>query len=80
MESFFVTDKNIRGKHVGTTLINNYSTELKNNGCKHIYVYTDESCNFGFYEHYGFVIVNQREHDLFNYKNKFFVYEKELVS
>lgn len=77
---FFVIDKNIRGKHVGTTLINNYSIELKNNGCKHIFVYTDESCNFGFYEHYGFVRVNKREHDLFNYKNKFFVYEKELVS
>lgn len=73
---FFVTDAAVRGQHVGAELYRRLSEEFKKNGCKQIYVYTDESCNFGFYEHQGFVRVNEREHAIFDHRFQLYVYEK----
>lgn len=76
---FFVTDSSVRGKHIGTTLYQNLLKELRKHNCKNIFVYTDESCNFGFYEHQGFLRVNQRLHNMYENKMEFYLYEKELL-
>lgn len=75
---FFVTDSNYRDQHIGTTLLHQFFKECTINNCKLIYVYTDATCNYGFYEHQGFIRVNQRMHSVHNYQFEFYVYEKEL--
>ncbi len=76
---FFVTDTAVRGKHIGTTLYNSLVDEFKKYNCKNIFVYTDASCNFGFYEHQGFVRVNKRIHAVHEHKMEFYVYDKEFI-
>lgn len=73
---FFVTDVAHRGEHVGTKLYNCLIEDFKQHNCKNFYVYTDASCNFGFYEHQGFIRMNKRLHEVNNYKLEFYVYEK----
>lgn len=76
---FFVTDSAVRGEHVGTMLYQSLLAEFKKYSCRSIFVYTDASCNFGFYEHQGFVRVNYRLHTVHEHKMEFYVYEKEFV-
>lgn len=76
---FFVTDSAVRGKHIGTTLYHSLLDEFKKYNCKNIFVYTDASCNFGFYEHQGFVRINKRIHAVHDHKMEFYVYDTELV-
>lgn len=75
---FFVTDSTIRGKHVGTNLYESLMKRCRENNCNNIYVYTDSTCNFGFYEHQGFVKVNEKDHSVYNRNFKFYLYEKEI--
>lgn len=75
---FFVTDKNVRGHHVGSTLYKGFVKECLLHDCTNIFVYTDATCNFGFYEHQGFTRVNQRLHSVYDHQFEFYVYEKEL--
>ncbi|MFW5779930.1 MAG: GNAT family N-acetyltransferase [Bacillota bacterium] len=51
---FFIVHSKARGKSIGKTLWQNYKKFCKENGVKKIYVYTDDKCNFGFYDHNGF--------------------------
>ncbi|WP_052447312.1 GNAT family N-acetyltransferase [Clostridium polynesiense] len=76
---FFVTDEAIRGQHVGTGLYRSLVEEFKANSSKLIYVYTDDSCNYGFYEHQGFKRINERKQVVYNHHFQFYVYEKELI-
>lgn len=51
---FFIVHENSRGHGVGKTLLNNYLEFCKKNAVKNLYLYTDDNCNFGFYDHNGF--------------------------
>lgn len=77
---FFVTDSAVRGKHIGTALYQALLEEFRKYHCKNIFVYTDASCNFGFYEHQGFKRVNNRTHTVYGHKMEFYVYEMELLN
>ncbi|MCQ2056492.1 MAG: GNAT family N-acetyltransferase [archaeon] len=46
---FFVTSPNVRG--IGSLLLSEF--RRRNNG-KIVFLYTDEGCNYGFYDHVGF--------------------------
>lgn len=75
---FFVIDASVRGQHVGAQLYQQFLQECQANHCQNIYVYTDETCNFGFYEHQGFRRMNQRLHEIQQHRFQMFVYENEL--
>jgi ribosomal protein S18 acetylase RimI-like enzyme len=54
--TFFVVDKEQRGKGIGRSLMDHYIVYARQKGAKRIMVYTsDPGCNWAFYEKYGFV-------------------------
>ena len=55
---FFVAEKS-RGTGLGKTLMNRYVEHCRINNIKSIILITDEGCNYGFYEYYGYERVNQ---------------------
>lgn len=52
--TLFAVNESCRGLGVGTKLFSELSEYLKAKNIKHIYLYTDTTCNYGFYEHKGF--------------------------
>lgn len=57
---FFAVSSEYRGLHVGSHLMNylfDYFNEQKVNS---IYVYTDTTCNYGYYDHRGFVLRGEK--------------------
>lgn len=52
--TLFAVDENCRGYGVGKTLLSGLFEYLKKQEVKRIYLYTDTTCNYGFYEHKGF--------------------------
>lgn len=51
---FFVVSEKARGQRIGKKLWNELLAYFEENQAKSIYVYTDSSCNFGFYDYNGF--------------------------
>ena len=56
----FIVSKESRGLGVGKRLLSNLLKHMKDNNVKLLYVYTDSECNYGFYEHLGFELFNQK--------------------
>lgn len=52
--TLFAVSKECRGLGVGKTLLQNLHSYLKENGVERIYLYTDSTCNYGFYDSQGF--------------------------
>lgn len=50
---FFALNENCRGTGIGKTLFTKAVGYLKEVQAKNFYLYTDSSCNYGFYEHQG---------------------------
>lgn len=80
--SLFAVDSSCRGKGIGKQLFNAALEYLKEQKLNEFYLFTDTSCNYGFYEHQGLVRRCEREH-LFNIKNQqakmnFFIYDYQL--
>ena len=63
--SLFFIDESCRGYGVGKQLMNNYIEYCKNNNVKNVILLTDAGCNYGFYDHYGFLRINQIHSDYF---------------
>lgn len=80
--ALFAVDSKMRGKGVGKELFNSalsYMDEVKMND---FYLFTDTSCNFGFYEHQGMKRRVEKDHT-FNIdgqesKMHFYIYDYEL--
>lgn len=51
----FVVDGEYRGRGIGQSLMNRFTTHLKQKNKKTLYVYTNIECNWPFYEKYGFI-------------------------
>lgn len=51
--AFFALDKKCRGLGIGKVLFQKMVERLKETGVENFYLFTDTSCNFGFYEHQG---------------------------
>ena len=58
--TLFAVEKECRGTGVGKTLLNRLMRYLKKRNVKKIYLYTDTTCNYGFYEHQGFKRMEQQ--------------------
>lgn len=52
---FFVLSEDCRGAGVGKALFARLLDYMKSQGIEDFYLYTDTSCNYGFYEHQGMV-------------------------
>lgn len=52
--TLFAVREICRGFGVGKKLLNGLLQYLRNQGTRRIYLYTDNTCNTGFYEHQGF--------------------------
>ncbi len=60
----FFIEENTRGMGLGKNLMNRYISHCKKNSIKSVILMTDEGCNYGFYEHYGFKQINKCHNDL----------------
>lgn len=80
--ALFVISPDCRGKGVGKQLYQRFLQYLKNEHLNSFYLYTDTSCNYGFYEHQGMVRRCEKEH-IFTVNQKrskmtFFIYDCEI--
>ncbi|EZH64867.1 GNAT family acetyltransferase [Bacillaceae bacterium JMAK1] len=76
---FFAVSEQARGKKVGKKLLNELFAYFTETNTKKIYVYTDTMSNYGFYDHNGFVYLDE-EVTVFDlpdgsFKNRNFMYE-----
>lgn len=53
--AFFVLSEECRGTGIGKALFQRLLDYMKSQNIDHFYLYTDSSCNYGFYEHQGMV-------------------------
>lgn len=79
---FFAVSEKARGKKVGKKLLNELVSYFRETKANKIYVYTDTRSNYGFYDHNGFVRLDE-EVTLFNlpegkFENTNFIYEYNL--
>ena len=77
--ALFAIDTSCRGKGIGKKLFNSALEYLKEQNLNEFYLFTDTSCNYGFYEHQGMVRRCEQEH-IFNIKGQqakmyFFIYD-----
>ena len=78
--TFFAVDSEFRGRGVGKVLFQNIKTYMKHEEIQNYYLFTDTSCNFGFYEHQGMNRCREHTH-IFTVRSrpakmKFFLFEQ----
>lgn len=77
--TLFAVDESCRGAGVGKTLLFGLLKYLEAKETKRIYLYTDTTCNYGFYEHMGFKRLEEEEITLKRdgkmFKMKVFLYD-----
>lgn len=75
--AFFVLRDDQRGKGIGKELFNRVVNYMKARKITNFYLYTDCTCNFGFYEHQGMKRLGEKIFDLKPHTDKtmdFFIY------
>lgn len=77
--SLFVVSSSCRGKGIGKMLFQAALEYMKQEHLKEFYLFTDTSCNYGFYEHQGMKRRSEKEHT-FQIKGQqatmhFFIYD-----
>lgn len=80
--ALFAISPEHQGKGIGKILFNNAIDYMKNQNIKNFYLFTDTSCNYKFYEHFGLTRKAEQK-NLFNMKNQtktmtFFIYDFDL--
>ena len=79
--AFFAVRSDQRGTGIGKELFNKLLDYLKSQSIRNFYLYTDNTCNFGFYEHQGMKRIGEQEFNLQPYSNEdvqFFLYGYNL--
>lgn len=77
--TLFAVDTSCQGKGVGKNLFNSALEYLNKQRINEFYLFTDTSCNYGFYEHQGMIRRCEQEH-IFNIKGQqakmnFYIYD-----
>lgn len=80
--ALFAVDASCRGKGIGKKLFQSAMNYINDEKLKEFYLFTDTSCNYGFYEHQGMVRRCEKEH-VFNIegqtaKMNFFIYDYNI--
>lgn len=82
--ALFAVDPSCRGKGIGTMLFQSFLDYLREHHLDSFYLYTDTSCNYGFYEHQGMKRRCEKSKSFHikgqNAKMHFFIYDKHLSS
>lgn len=76
--SFFAVNEARRGTGLGKALFRELLDYMKNQKINDFYLYTDSSCNYGFYEHQGMVRCGEKVYSVpINIENemRFYLYE-----
>lgn len=60
--AFFAISKNCRGKGIGKALFQSVVDYMQSQKIHNFYLFTDTSCNYGFYEHHGMKRQQQKKH------------------
>ena len=60
--AFFAISQNCRGKGIGKVLFQKVVEYMRSQKIHNFYLFTDTSCNYGFYEHQGMVRQQQYKH------------------
>lgn len=78
----FAISESCRGKGIGSTLLKHLYNHWAESGAKRIYVLTDNTCDYSFYDNNGFSLMKQLNTEIrMNnepYKMNVFRYEKEI--
>ena len=77
--ALFAVNSSYRGKGIGKILFQSVLDYMNEQKINEFYLFTDTSCNYGFYEHQGMIRRCEKEH-LFNIKGQnakmnFFIYD-----
>ena len=79
---FFAVDSDCRGMGLGQKLFSKAKEYMKSDGMNDFYLFTDTTCNFGFYEHNGMIRRGEKrekvEVDGQMADMKFFIYDFDL--
>ena len=67
--TLFAVSSSCRGKGIGKMLFQSTLDYMKQEKLKEFYLFTDTSCNYGFYEHQGMKRRSEKEH-IFNIKGQ----------
>lgn len=59
--NLFIVSEESRGLGVGKTLIHHVFDYMKSTNVKSLYLYTDDRCNYGFYDSQNFKHLNEKE-------------------
>lgn len=62
--AFFAVNENCRGTGIGKNLFNKAMEYFRRENIKDFYLYTDSTCNYGFYEHQGLKRVGEKVYDV----------------
>lgn len=81
--ALFAVSSSCRGKGIGKMLFHSALEYMKQEKLKEFYLFTDTSCNYGFYEHQGMTRRLEKKH-LFNIqgqqaKMNFFIYDYQVM-
>lgn len=60
--ALFVVDSTCRGKGIGKQLFQAALEYMKQEKLDSFYLFTDTSCNYGFYEHQGMIRKGEKKH------------------
>ena len=81
--SFFAVSSRARGKGIGKELFRSLLDYMKSQKLKNFYLFTDTSCNYGFYEHQGMIRRGQKENTFHingeHAKMSFFLYDSQIA-
>lgn len=58
--TLFAVNENLRGLGVGKTLLSLLSEHWKENGTSYVYLFTDTTCSYGFYDSHGFKRLDEK--------------------
>lgn len=62
--AFFAVQANQRGTGIGKSLFSKLLDYMNSQGIEKFYLYTDSTCNFGFYEHQGMTRLQEEKYSL----------------
>lgn len=76
--AFFAVNEKCRGTGIGKSLFNFAIEYFRNEKIDDFYLYTDDTCNYGFYEHQGLLRCGEKVYEVpikVKNKMKFYLYE-----
>lgn len=78
---FFALRADTRGSGIGKSLFNSFADFMKSRDLKSFYLYTDSTCNVGFYDHLGLGrIAEEKFSPLPDEEMTFYVYEGSVLA